>query len=256
MNQGLLLAAITASMAFFVCTEGKTPFELIEGNCTSAVMGDMVLLKYSSRQSIPLQEREAKVEWHGDETLYCLMVLSDQKVHNNSYIDVTKGGVNHSFVELRMFSDIGYGFQYWVRGFGKKGNKALAKMKQALFSVIAIAAFVPIFCFSVQGKPSFEIEDGKCSSAVMGDLLYLDYVEKWSIPLVKRSEVVKHHGDEKIYCVMVKSQQHGHHRSTVEITKGGVNHTFVEISLKSDVGYGYFYIVYKTQPRERKDRGT
>nr|CAI5844048.1 unnamed protein product [Callosobruchus analis] len=125
MHQGLLLAAIMASMAFIICIEGKTPFELVDGNCTSAVMGDLVLLQYSSRQTIPLQEREAKVEWHGDERLYCLMVLSDQKLHNNSYIDVTRGGVNHNFVELRIFSDIGYGFQYWVRGFGKKPSTPL-----------------------------------------------------------------------------------------------------------------------------------
>nr|CAI5844046.1 unnamed protein product [Callosobruchus analis] len=117
-------------------------------------------------------------------------------------------------------------------------------MKHAHLSVIAIAVFVPIFCLSVQGKPSFEIEDGNCSIAALGDLLYLDYVERWALPLVQRSEVVKHYGNEKIYCVMVTSEQDKHRNSTVEITKGGVNHTFVEISLQSDVGYGYFYIVY------------
>nr|CAI5844047.1 unnamed protein product [Callosobruchus analis] len=117
-------------------------------------------------------------------------------------------------------------------------------MKQALFAVIALAAFVANFCFPVQGKPSFEIVDGNCSTAVMGDLLYLHYIYRWPIPLVERTDVVKHYGDEKIYCVMVESDQHEHKNSTVEITKGGVGHTFVEINLRSDVGYGYAYIVH------------
>nr|CAH7760460.1 unnamed protein product [Callosobruchus chinensis] len=117
-------------------------------------------------------------------------------------------------------------------------------MKQLLFLFVAIAAFAPIFCFTVEGKPSFEIKDGNCTTAVMGDLVFLHYTDKWPMPFVERSDVVKHYGDEKIYCVTVISEQHEHSNSTAEITKGGVNHSFVEISLHSDVGYGYAYIVH------------
>ncbi|CAH1992688.1 unnamed protein product [Acanthoscelides obtectus] len=117
-------------------------------------------------------------------------------------------------------------------------------MRRALFSLIAITSFATVFGSSGGGKRAFEIEDGNCTSALMKDLIYLHYVDRWPIPLVERSDKVEHHGDEKIYCVMVKSVQHKHNNSSVEIVKGGVNHTFIEISLKSDAGYGYAYYIH------------
>ncbi|CAH1992686.1 unnamed protein product [Acanthoscelides obtectus] len=120
MKQPLLWTAVALSMVFWVHSKGIAQYELEDGSCSEAVIGDLVLLQYSSRRSIPVQERQSKVVWYGDETLYCVLVLSKQKSHRNSTVEVLKGGVNHTFVELRLHSELGFGFQYWVRGFGKK----------------------------------------------------------------------------------------------------------------------------------------
>ncbi|CAH1105498.1 unnamed protein product [Psylliodes chrysocephalus] len=114
-----------------------------------------------------------------------------------------------------------------------------------LIFIAALAAFISlnfVYGKSVANKgPSFEIKDGNCTNAVLGDVVHKDHVHRYPVPFVKRDDKSHWAGDKKIYCVLALSQESESEGSTVEIKEGGVGHTFVTLKIKSKKSHGYEY---------------
>ncbi|XP_076260518.1 uncharacterized protein LOC143196591 [Rhynchophorus ferrugineus] len=82
------------------------------------------------------------------------------------------------------------------------------------------------------------IIDGNCTTTPDQDILFNDHVHKVGIPLFTRSATSTYYGDGIIYCVKAINQQSEEVGGHVNITKGGVGHTFVNIEMKSFVSHG------------------
>ncbi|CAH1105499.1 unnamed protein product [Psylliodes chrysocephalus] len=114
-----------------------------------------------------------------------------------------------------------------------------------LLNIAVLSAFISLqFVYSksiANTGPSFEIKDGNCSNAGLDDLVFKDHLHKYPIPFIKRDDKSHYAGDKKIYCVVALSQQEESEGSTVEITEGGANHTFVTLKLQSKKSHGFEY---------------
>ncbi|KAG5879915.1 hypothetical protein JTB14_014388 [Gonioctena quinquepunctata] len=94
-------------------------FELREGNCSKAIMGDLVFQDHVHLKRVPFISRETTSSWHGDQKIYCILALSQKDSSVNSTISVADGGVNHTHVTLEMHSKKNHGLEYNIQIFGK-----------------------------------------------------------------------------------------------------------------------------------------
>nr|CAH7760456.1 unnamed protein product [Callosobruchus chinensis] len=99
-------------------TLGDPSYEIRAGNCSNATMATMVFQDHVHKSRMPFATREAKVEWFGDETIYCVMALSEKDASKGSTVEIVKGGVGHNFVSLQMKSAKNHGLEYNVQVFG------------------------------------------------------------------------------------------------------------------------------------------
>ncbi|VEN55772.1 unnamed protein product [Callosobruchus maculatus] len=116
--EALAFAAVCLIAFTSVSGKGSDPFELVEGNCSHAIAGDMVFFEHVHKYPIPFTTREETVSWTGNKRIYCLMVLSESK-DTKSGVKVTNGGVWHNFVDIYVHSESGYGYKYFIRVFAK-----------------------------------------------------------------------------------------------------------------------------------------
>ncbi|CAH1992685.1 unnamed protein product [Acanthoscelides obtectus] len=91
---------IFVAICFIAVTSAKDPFELVEGNCSHAQAGDMVLLKHVHKYALPLTTREET----GNGRIYCITVLSESK-DTKSGVRVSNGGVWYSFADVYVHSE-------------------------------------------------------------------------------------------------------------------------------------------------------
>nr|CAI5844051.1 unnamed protein product [Callosobruchus analis] len=97
---------------------GDPSFEIRSGNCRNATMATLVYQDHVHKSRLPFSTREAKVEWFGDETIYCVMALSEKEPSKGSTVEITEGGVGHNYVKLQMKSAKNHGLEYNVQVFG------------------------------------------------------------------------------------------------------------------------------------------
>nr|CAI5844049.1 unnamed protein product [Callosobruchus analis] len=116
--EALAFVAICFIAVTSVSGGGGDPFELVEGNCSHAIAGDMVLLRHVHKYAIPLTTREETVSWKGSKRIYCVMVLSESQ-DTKSGVRVSNGGVWQNFVDIYIHSESGYGYKYYIRVFAK-----------------------------------------------------------------------------------------------------------------------------------------
>nr|CAI5844050.1 unnamed protein product [Callosobruchus analis] len=112
--EALAFVAICFIAVTSVSGGGGDPFELVEGNCSHAIAGDMVLLRHVHKYAIPLTTREET----GSKRIYCVMVLSESQ-DTKSGVRVSNGGVWQNFVDIYIHSESGYGYKYYIRVFAK-----------------------------------------------------------------------------------------------------------------------------------------
>ncbi|XP_050515643.1 uncharacterized protein LOC126890604 [Diabrotica virgifera virgifera] len=93
---------------------------LREGDCSKAVLSDMVFQDHIRKPTIPLISRNASVTWHGDAKIYCIIAEPEKEQTPGSNVIVKDGGVNHTFVNLEIHSKKGEGLDYAVQIFGIK----------------------------------------------------------------------------------------------------------------------------------------
>ncbi|CAG9856171.1 unnamed protein product [Phyllotreta striolata] len=107
---------------------------------------------------------------------------------------------------------------------------------------VVIFSLIFALCYGNTG-PAFQISDGVCYNATAGDLVFEEHHHKLPIPFVKREVTSNWAGDGKIYCVLATSPESESIGSTVEITKGGVNHSFVTLDMVSKKSHGFEYFI-------------
>ncbi|VEN40926.1 unnamed protein product [Callosobruchus maculatus] len=93
--------------------------EIRSGNCTNTTMSSLVYTEHVHKPGNSFTTREAEVKWVGNETIYCVMALSEKKEANWSTVEIEWGGVGHEFVILKMKSALNHGLEYNVKVFGK-----------------------------------------------------------------------------------------------------------------------------------------
>ncbi|KAG5879914.1 hypothetical protein JTB14_014387 [Gonioctena quinquepunctata] len=103
---------------------GKEPepiekFELREGNCSKAIIGDLVFQDHVHLWGVPFISRNTTSSWQGDPKIYCILALSQKDITVGSTIFVKDGGVNHTYVTLEMHSKKNNGLEYNIQIFGK-----------------------------------------------------------------------------------------------------------------------------------------
>lgn len=122
----------------FVLTAADSSFEIRDGNCSKALLNDLVFQKHVHLVQMPLIKREANVSmilkiyylkiesnyfqvtYYGDYRIYCLTVLSQKPASINSTVEIIEGGTNHAFVTLKMVSVVNHGFEYIINVYANK----------------------------------------------------------------------------------------------------------------------------------------
>ncbi|XP_074042136.1 uncharacterized protein [Leptinotarsa decemlineata] len=101
----------------------KEQFELHEGNCSRALIGDMVFLDHVQLSRLPLVGRNTTTSWYGDQKIYCILALGGKQTSKDSTVLIKEGGINHTFVTLEFHSQKNHGLEYNVQVFGKLPKK-------------------------------------------------------------------------------------------------------------------------------------
>nr|XP_023012479.1 uncharacterized protein LOC111502600 [Leptinotarsa decemlineata] len=96
----------------------REQFEIRDGYCTNAVMGDLVFQDHVHLTRIPFMTRNTTTQWHGDKNIYCILALSAKPASKGSTVFVKEGGLGHSFVTLEFHSTKNHGLEYSVQVFG------------------------------------------------------------------------------------------------------------------------------------------
>nr|CAI5836965.1 unnamed protein product [Callosobruchus analis] len=112
-----LLHTILCSASATALETSDESFELSNGNCTAPEPSELVHMEHVHKLAIPFMEREKTVTWYSDSVIYCVLVTSCQ-ADTRSTVKLLDGGAGHRFVDLRLHSSRGYGFEYQVRIFG------------------------------------------------------------------------------------------------------------------------------------------
>nr|CAI5844054.1 unnamed protein product [Callosobruchus analis] len=102
----------------FLLSLGDPSYEIRDGNCTNATLATLVYQEHVHKFGIPFFTRKAEVQWSGNETIYCLMVLSDNEESEGSTVETVEGGVGHHNVSLVLKSSEGHSLKYNVQIFG------------------------------------------------------------------------------------------------------------------------------------------
>lgn len=58
--------------------------------------------------------------WYGDSKIYCILVLSRLESDVQSLVGIARGGVNHTFVEMEFWTDLGQPLDYDVKVYAKE----------------------------------------------------------------------------------------------------------------------------------------
>ncbi|XP_050505253.1 uncharacterized protein LOC126883640, partial [Diabrotica virgifera virgifera] len=58
-------------------------------------------------------------EWHGDQKIFCVTAISAKSEEKGSTAEITEGGVDHSFVTIKMESGRGHGLEYNILIYAK-----------------------------------------------------------------------------------------------------------------------------------------
>ncbi|VEN57614.1 unnamed protein product [Callosobruchus maculatus] len=114
----LTLCMLWACLFF---ANGSDPtFEIITGNCTNPPVNELILQRRLRPEPSPKPGHlEQLITWSGDETIYCITVISPNKKEKHSTAQITAGGLNFRFVDILLKSESGFGFQYDVNLYGK-----------------------------------------------------------------------------------------------------------------------------------------
>ncbi|XP_028141163.1 uncharacterized protein LOC114335179 [Diabrotica virgifera virgifera] len=116
MNSSILVVLMCLCAAQFAF---GSQHEIKDGKCSNASQDDLVFRDHINKASIPFIKRDEKVEWHGDTTIYCLQVTTDQDESKGATATVKEGGVGHSFVTVKVESGRGHSLDYYVKVYAK-----------------------------------------------------------------------------------------------------------------------------------------
>ncbi|KAG5866649.1 hypothetical protein JTB14_008314 [Gonioctena quinquepunctata] len=120
MNRTLIIvASVLVSFQFVIGIPLDGDFELFEGNCSNAVLGDIV---FEDHINLPVRQfvsRSTHSEWKGDQKIYCVLALTPRDESEGSKVAITEGGVGYDHVTLSLKSKINYGLEYNITVFGK-----------------------------------------------------------------------------------------------------------------------------------------
>ncbi|KAJ8924132.1 hypothetical protein NQ315_006915 [Exocentrus adspersus] len=99
--------------------EEKGNFSLVLGNCSLALARDMVYHEHIHKNFVLLVERNATSSWYGDQRIYCLKALNENKESEGGIAFIKEGGIGHNFVTIEMHSKRGNKMDYDVQIYGK-----------------------------------------------------------------------------------------------------------------------------------------
>ncbi|XP_023310583.1 uncharacterized protein LOC111691658 [Anoplophora glabripennis] len=90
-------------------------YEIIDGDCNSALARDQVYHEHVHKTRLPLVSREAKSSWTGSQRIYCLKVLNDKDESKGATCKVTAGGVGSTNVTIEMNSAKNHGLEFDIQ---------------------------------------------------------------------------------------------------------------------------------------------
>ncbi|XP_060518499.1 uncharacterized protein LOC132697208 [Cylas formicarius] len=90
--------------------------EIIDGNCTNLSDVNLVMSDHVKKAAIPFIVRDGKTSWYGDQKIFCLKVVN---YHDDGTVEVTEGGVNHSYVTIEMHSARSHALEFLVSIYAK-----------------------------------------------------------------------------------------------------------------------------------------
>nr|CAI5848004.1 unnamed protein product [Callosobruchus analis] len=114
---------LTLCMLFayiFLANSSDPTFEIVTGNCTNPPVSELILQRRLRSEAPPKPGHlEQLVTWSGDETIYCVTVLSPNQTEKHSTAQITAGGLNFRFADILLKSEPGFGLKYDVNLYGK-----------------------------------------------------------------------------------------------------------------------------------------
>ncbi|KAJ8924129.1 hypothetical protein NQ315_006912 [Exocentrus adspersus] len=108
----LVLCAVVAK-----CDDGK--YEIVDGDCNSALANDMIFRDHVHKTRLPLIGRDAESEWSGNARIYCIKVLNDKDESKGATCLIKDGGVGFDHVTIEMHSPANHGLEFDIQIYAK-----------------------------------------------------------------------------------------------------------------------------------------